>query len=77
MLEMLRNIWLNYGWPHPWLSSLAVALFGLSLWWIFSLLIWLSTQDSQPTAAPPANPANVKQSAVASGVRQLTKLAGM
>jgi hypothetical protein len=69
MLEVLRNIWLNYGWSHPWLSSLAAAVFGLSAWWIFGGLIALSTQDSQPTSksASPVNPANVQQSAVASG----------
>src|SRR5438552_7890591 len=56
MMETLRNIWINYGWSQPIYSSIVAALFGLALWWLFGLVIYLS----RPQTTPPAEPSALK-----------------
>jgi hypothetical protein len=41
MLELVRNIWLNWGLSNPVLSSVCAMIFGLILWWLIGLVIWL------------------------------------
>ena len=43
MLELLRNVFVNWGFSHPVISSLAAMIGGLVLWWSFGGIIWLGT----------------------------------
>jgi hypothetical protein len=73
MLEMARNIWLNYGWSHPWLSSLVAAILGIAAWWMFGGLVSLSIRDRD--SAKSSSP-TVQQSATASGGSTITQVGG-
>ncbi len=50
-METLRNLWVNWGWSYPYLSSFGVAVVAVILWWAFGALMWLAT----PKAAPAPN----------------------
>jgi hypothetical protein len=57
MLEMLRNIWLNWGSSHPWISTLVAGAVGIGLWWGFGMAVMLSAPKTDvpkesKTAAP-------------------------
>ena len=78
MLEMLRNIWLNYGWSHPALSSLIAAITGIAVWWVFGGLVALSiprTADSQ-TPTPSISVTSINQSGgITAGIVNIYKSA--
>ena len=75
-METLKQLWINWGWSHPFASSVVVAGIAVATWWLFGLLVTLATpqsptQDASPaqSASPssPATPQNIQQSAIASG----------
>jgi hypothetical protein len=49
MMETLRNIWLNYGWSHPVLSTIAVMMIAAIAWWTFGGFVYISTPKSAQT----------------------------
>src|SRR5437763_9043740 len=65
MFEMLKNIWLNCGWQHPWISSAIAALVGLACWWIFGGFVALSLPraNAQSEASPAPSQASANQQA--------------
>jgi hypothetical protein len=67
MFDVLRNIWLNYGWSQPIASSIVAALIGIAAWWLFGGLVSLSAIGSRSEPpAPGEGPAVVNQTANAS-----------
>ena len=56
-METLKNLWLNWGAPYPFSSSVVVAVIAICAWWLFGLLISLSqppktTQKESSTSQP-------------------------
>jgi hypothetical protein len=79
VMETLKNLWLNWGWSHPFASSVAVALIAVAAWWLFGLIVTLATPQS-PTQgaspAPSATPQNIQQSATASDGSTINQVGG-
>ena len=69
-MEMLKNIWINYGWSHPWLSSLIAAASGLVLWWAFGLFVTAATARSQAVTQAQQSPTPIVQQSAGPGSTQ-------
>src|SRR6266540_6695402 len=54
IMETLRNLWLNWGWSHPYLSTFFVMIVAGLAWWGFGGLMYLSTpREKVPSLKEP------------------------
>jgi hypothetical protein len=59
MWQTAKDVWLNWGFSHPFLSSLLAMGLGLVAWWTMGLFIYLADKSSSsaPAAVAAARPA--------------------